>query len=74
MASRHTHQGTVLSFDDLAGLGTVVDVHGNKIDFHCTAILDGTRSIVPGTEVTFLLRQGTLGRLEAVQISPQYSN
>ncbi len=68
MATRATQSGTVQSFDEFVGLGTVVDAQGNAFNFHCTAIADGSRSIAVGTAVTFVLKQGTLGRVEAVQI------
>jgi len=74
MARRKIQLGRVLSFDDSAGLGTVVSEQGSSFEFHCTEIADGTRSILAGTAVTFLLKQGTLGRLQAVQLLPQVVN
>jgi len=69
MATRATQSGTVQSFDEFVGLGTVVDAQGTAFNFHCTAIADGSRNIAVGTAVTFVLKQGTLGRIEAVQIT-----
>jgi len=57
--------GTVREFDEARGLGTVVDDDGNELGFHCTSIADGTRTIVPGTPVTFCVVAGRAGRMEA---------
>ncbi|MFZ6002716.1 MAG: hypothetical protein ACOYXM_02180 [Actinomycetota bacterium] len=60
-------QGTVAAFDDDRGLGEVRS--GDDLyPFHCTAILDGTRTIDVGTKVTFGLRAAGLGRWEATAI------
>ncbi len=56
------------SFDEPRGLGTI-DAEGTVYPFHCTAIADGTRTIDEGTEVTFEVRPGGLGRWEATQIT-----
>lgn len=58
------HAGSVGSFDEHRGTGTVVDDDGSEFPFHCTAIADGTRAIEPGTRVTFVVAPG-LGRWEA---------
>jgi len=63
--------GTVSEFDDHRGLGIVVDKGGTPYPFHCTAIVDGSRSVAVGTEVTFSVRPGHLGRIEACSISPR---
>jgi hypothetical protein len=60
-------EGTVASFDEPRGLGTV-DVGGTSYPFHCTALLDGTRSVEVGTPVTFELRAAGMGRWEATRI------
>lgn len=62
--------GTVLTFDDHGGYGTVRDENGNDWFFHCTAIADGTRTTAAGTEVTFSLLPGRLGRWEATDLRP----
>jgi len=62
-------EGTVTEFDDPRGLGTVTADDGRVLPFHCTAIADGTRTIEPGTRVTFTLRPGHLGRWEATGVS-----
>jgi cold shock CspA family protein len=60
-------QGRVAEFDEARGLG-VVDAGGVTYPFHCTALVDGTRTIEVGTEVTFGLRPGGMGRWEATAI------
>ena len=60
-------QGTVSEFDEQRGWGTV-ESGGRSYPFHCTQITDGTRTIPVGTEVTFDLRPGGLGRLEATDL------
>jgi cold shock CspA family protein len=60
-------RGTVAEFDEARGLGEV-DADGVRYPFHCTAIADGTRTIPVGTEVTFDLRPGGLGRWEATDL------
>jgi cold shock CspA family protein len=60
-------QGTVVEFDDPRGLG-VIEADGNRYPFHCTALLDGTRTVAEGTEVSFELRPGGMGRWEATAI------
>ncbi len=57
--------GTVTAFDVDRGLGTVTDVGGRELPFHCTAIADGSRRIEVGTRVTFDTAPGHLGRMEA---------
>jgi cold shock CspA family protein len=63
-------RGRVMTFDAERGLGTVQDVQGREIPFHCTAIADGTRTIDPGTEVSYQLRPGHRGRWEAGDVHP----
>jgi cold shock CspA family protein len=65
----NTLEGTVSSFDAPRGVGVVVDSKGVEYPFHCTAIADGTRTIEPGTRVTFEVRPG-LGRWEAALLQP----
>jgi len=63
-----TRTGSVAAFDDLRGLGTVLDEDGRRYPFHCTAVSDGTRHIEIGRPVIFTLAAGHLGRLEARDI------
>ncbi len=55
------------TFDDHGGYGTVAADDG-QWPFHCTAIADGSRTIAPGTAVTFTVVPGRLGRWEAVDL------
>ncbi|MEY2438296.1 MAG: cold shock protein [Acidimicrobiaceae bacterium] len=57
-------RGTVVAFDDAAGLGEVTADDGSTYPFHCTAIGDGTRTIEVGACVDFEL-EPRLGRYEA---------
>jgi cold shock protein len=59
--------GVVTDFDEPRGLGTV-DGGGRSFPFHCTALLDGTRTVAVGTSVTFEVRPGGRGRWEATRI------
>jgi cold shock CspA family protein len=63
--SHRPYFGRVTSFDPRRGLGTVTDSDGVEYDFHATAILNGSRHIDPGTDVTFIVRPGHRGRYEA---------
>lgn len=60
-------EGTVVDFDEPRGLG-VIEADGARYPFHCTAILDGTRTIPVGTRVTFEVRPAGMGRWEATRI------
>ena len=60
-----TRHGRVAGFDDRRGLGEVEADDGTRLPFHCTAIADGSRRIVPGTAVAFEVVAGPLGRTEA---------
>ena len=60
--------GVVVSFAEARGLGTI-EAEGTEYPFHCTALLDGTRTIEVGTAVTFELRPAGMGRWEATQIA-----
>jgi cold shock CspA family protein len=59
--------GTVTEFDDPRGLGTIT-AGDASYPFHCTALLDGTRTVEVGTEVAFEVVPGRLGRWEATCI------
>lgn len=62
--------GAVAAFDEQRGLGVVVDEHGARVGFHCTAIADGSRRIDVGTPVAYVLAPGHHGRMEAHGIRP----
>ena len=64
-------RGTVASFDEHKGYGTVREsADGSEPFFHCTQIAGGSRIIAVGTEVTFDVAAGHLGRWEAVSLTP----
>jgi cold shock CspA family protein len=60
--------GIVTAFDEARGLG-VVESGGVEHPFHCTALLDGTRTVEVGTAVSFEVRPGGMGRWEATRIA-----
>ena len=60
-------RGTVTSFDESAGLGTIAGADGVDRPFHCIEIADGSRSIEVGAAVTFELL-AKFGRWEAANI------
>jgi cold shock CspA family protein len=62
--------GTVSAFDEKRGLGEVTAEDATVYPFHCTVIVDGTRTIAPGTRVEFEVVPGRLGRWEAASITP----
>lgn len=59
--------GSVVSFDAAVGLGEIESSAGERHQFHCIEIADGTRDIALGAEVSFdvLLK---FGRAEAANI------
>jgi cold shock CspA family protein len=61
-------RGRVESFDDPRGLGVVRAEGGEAYPFHCTAIADGSRTVAVGSEVSFEVAAGRLGRWEAERI------
>jgi cold shock CspA family protein len=61
--------GTVGAFDESEGFGTLHDGDGREFFFHCTQIVDGSRRIDVGTEVTFEVVAGHRGRYEAVAVA-----
>ena len=67
LAHRAVLGGVVRTFDEGAGLGVIDGADGAAYPFHCIEIADGTRTIDPGTEVSFV-RLGKLGRWEAASI------
>jgi len=63
-----TVEGTVASFDDFRGYGTLRTADGTELFFHCTAITDGSRSVEVGAAVTAEVVPGRLGRWEAARV------
>ena len=60
-------EGQVVTFDEPRGLGTI-DADGVTYPFHCTALVDGTRTVEIGATVTFEVRPAGMGRWEATTI------
>jgi cold shock CspA family protein len=60
--------GRVQAFDPRAGVGEI-EADGEVLPFHCTALVDGTRTIDPGTAVEFERAPSHLGRWEATTVS-----
>ena len=69
MARPAERTGVVTSFDDAAGLGTVLGAEGTELTFHCTAIADGSRSIPQGVAVRYDVVPGRLGVWEATALA-----
>jgi cold shock CspA family protein len=61
-------RGRVRAFDERRGLGEIESDEGVMLPFHCTAIVDGTRRIAPGTAVEFDVVAGLPGHWEAARI------
>lgn len=70
MAVSHLRLGVVSSFDDPVGIGEITDRDGMVLDFHCTAIADGTRTIGQGEAVAFRVVASHRGIREAVDVRP----
>lgn len=60
-------RGTIVAFDDARGLGSL-EADGVTYPFHCTAMVDGSRTIAVGEPVTFGVRPAGMGRWEATAI------
>jgi len=64
-----THRrGRVRSFDERRGMGEITSEDGNVLEFHSTAIANGSRRIAEGTQVEFDVVAGLPGRWEAAGI------
>ena len=62
-------RGVVAVFDDPRGIGVIRRDDGTEYRFHCTAIVDGTRTIALGEAVTFSVAAGRMGKWEAVAVA-----
>ena len=62
-------EGFVESFDEVVGLGRVRGKGGRQYCFHCTEIVDGSRTIPVGARVDFVVVPGHGGVWEAAQLS-----
>jgi cold shock CspA family protein len=61
--------GVVATFDEHRGYGTIRAADGAEVFFHCTRILDGSRTVDVGATVAYRLVPGHHGRLEAAAIT-----
>lgn len=61
-------RGVVSAFDEEKGFGTVTGDDGSELFFHCTQIVDGSRTIEVGTAVRYEVVAGHLGRWEAARV------
>ena len=62
--------GVVVRWDDHKGYGEIrADDTGAEHFFHCTQILDGSRTIEEGTPVEFEVVPGRLGKWEAARVT-----
>ena len=64
-------EATVATFDDHRGYGTLRTADGTELFFHCTALVDGSRTVEVGTEVSARVVPGRLGRWEAASVVKQ---
>jgi cold shock CspA family protein len=60
--------GRVAAFDERRGLGEVESERGERFQFHCTAIADGTRTVPVDARVVFTPVPGPIGGFEAGRI------
>jgi cold shock CspA family protein len=60
--------GRVVAFDPRRGLGTVEGSDGEVLEFHCTQVADGTRSVPVDATVRYVVVPGSLGRWEAAAV------
>ena len=60
--------GKVISFDEVRGMGSIVDGHDREYPFHCVSIADGTRQIEVNQAVEFMVGFA-VARTEAVAIT-----
>jgi len=61
--------GRVIEFDEHVGLGVVADGADETFPFHCTQIVDGSRTIDVGTSVVFVVVENRPKGPEAYEIS-----
>ena len=61
--------GTVASFDDHRGYGTIRSAAGDELFFHCTRVADGSRTIDECAPVAFEVVAGHRGRWEAAAVT-----
>jgi cold shock CspA family protein len=62
--------GIVVEFDAHAGLGVVEASDGSRLSFHCTQVIDGSRSLNVGDRVRYEVIPGGRGVWEAGSLDP----
>ena len=62
-------EATVATFDEHRGYGTLRTGDGTELFFHCTALVDDSRTVDVGAAVTAQVVPGRLGRWEAAHIT-----
>jgi len=65
---RRHRTGRVVAFDEARGRGEVEDADGTRRPFHCTQIVDGSRTVPVGATVRYVLRPAFLGVWEAAEL------
>ena len=63
--------GRVVEFDEHVGLGRIEAADGRVLLFHCTQLVDGTRTVDVGAAVRFEVVPGHLGQWEAARVEKQ---
>jgi CspA family cold shock protein len=63
-----TERGKVADFDDHKGWGWIATDDGRLLFFHCTAIVDGTRTIAVDAEVEYEEVTDPRGKPEAADV------
>ena len=61
-------EGVVVEWDEHGGYGTVRGDDGTEHFFHCTQLVDGTRTTEISQRVTFDVVPGRLGQWEATNL------
>ena len=70
MTSETTHTGSVEAYDPVRGWGTIVGADGERLGFHCTQIVDGSRAVPVGATVRYRRVPAHLGTYEAASVIP----
>lgn len=64
-------RGRVVAFDAHRGIGAIAAGDGAQYSFHCTQIVDGTRTVELDADVEFEVGAGLPGQWEARRIVTQ---
>ncbi len=69
MPTETTHAGSVETYDAARGWGTIVGSDGERLGFHCTQIVDGSRTVPVGAAVRYRRIPAHLGTYEAASVT-----